>query len=44
MRPMPRPIYSPYYGGCNSGYYGGSGFGLSIARPGFGFSVNNYGW
>ncbi|MCA9096979.1 MAG: hypothetical protein KDA36_01270 [Planctomycetaceae bacterium] len=46
VRPMPRPIYTPYYGGGGyyPGYYGGSGFGISIVKPGFGFSVNNYGW
>lgn len=49
MRPMPRPVYVPYnnfYGSPYGGYggYGGSGFGLSIVKPGFGFSVNNYGW
>lgn len=43
-RPMPRPVYAPYYGGGYPGYYGGSGFGFSIVKPGFGFSVNNYGW
>ena len=46
MRPMPRPVYVPYnnFYGSPYGGYGGSGFGLSIVKPGFGFSVNNYGW